>query len=35
MRIFFRDPSAGLSRPNDWRKIVPELIENCQLLGKA
>jgi len=32
---FFKSQSAFLSGPNDRRNLFPELVENCQLLGKA
>jgi hypothetical protein len=33
--MFFYHSSARLPGPNNWRNVVPELVENCQLLGKA
>ena len=33
--MFFNFQSACLPSLNDWRNVLPELVENRQLLGKA
>jgi hypothetical protein len=33
--MLFKFQSACLPSLNDWRNVRPELVEDCQLLGKA